>query len=422
MHPQCTDSAEQAGRTTRGSGNAVIAPKQKSNNNNDGDLTPNPDYFRIVEGPYHQTETISEFVCLPRKVSTESADEDVESPDALSSADGCHVGSIITGRTAKYLKSQLVIVKMHTTSKALRRERDILEVLHNLKGSEAFIGSYVWSETLFPEASESFLCMRPIFGKTLYGFGKACLKSRLIPTYFVWHILLGLMDALDFIHDAGIAHGALTVATAVLRCDAPRGELQHRDYPDIVLTGFGAAAGQDGDGEFEDCFNLVWIMYARVITRWSDIVTLMRFVNMDAEQSTPLLRLAQAFKTMMNAASNGQMEATVKDLKKEWEDIAVTEREKGPDECPEWIKFAAYDDVATGEDLEAAAQPPLVLNFGADSDKFRTWVRERREPVALRKRTKKNKVASLLVFKFRNPESHDALDKLGHRYIIPCEK
>ena len=398
----------------------TAGPEQRSGNDTNGNLAPPPGFFHVVRRR-HEKNT-SEFVCVPRKLSLVSADGDDEDSSAPSSADGLHhsyMNVATSAPTAKDLKAQLVIVKMHNSTKALRRERDVLEALHNLKGSESFIGSWVWSEVIFSTPSSSYLCMRPIFGETLSSFGQDCRESSGIPTYFVWHILLGLMDALNFVHDAGIAHGSLSDTNTVLRCYAPHNGLQYRDYPDIVLTGFGATTDENGNAEFEDFFNLVLIMHSRVIMKWSDMSVLIEFLDMNVEHSDPLLRLAQALRAMIDAACNGQLEAEIKDLKKEWEGIASTERANGPASCPEWIRRSAYDDLASEEELEMAARPPTVLKFKTHLEKYRAWVRERRTPVALRKRTKTSQAASLLVLTFKEEEARDALEGLVEPVQMP---
>ena len=365
-------------------------------------LTPPPNFFRVVQGLY-QTETSGEWLCLPRQLFTTAAvTEEDDDPEG-----GSTTTSLITS-TKSSIKAQLVIVKMRSQIKALRNERDALELLHDKDGSESFIGCWVSSEVLFSTPANSYLCLRPIYGKSLDAFGAACVTSTRIPGYFVWHIFLSLLDAISFVHATGLAHGSLCAANVVLRCEVPRKALRYGDYPDVVLTGFCAAMGVDEQGMKEDTDGLVNIMYEGVIVQWSDTGALMRFVDFGEEQTDPLMRLAGALKGMVD----GRMGVKLEELKKEWEDIAVAERAKGPDQCPEWIKKTAYDGLVTDEELEKVARPPLVLKFGKDSQKFKDWARATRTPVALKKRTKASQEASMLVFKFRDQVNREGLTEL----------
>ncbi|KAJ4360095.1 uncharacterized protein N0V89_000654 [Didymosphaeria variabile] len=390
------------------------------------DLVPPPAEFRIVQNT-HKTATSREWLCLPRHMDTalaadpeaahphddgRPASKEQEEPTVVLPTDdhfdenssvaefnrGPETGPF-TGNILQEALAKLVVVKMHARIDTLTNESEILKILHDLDRSEAFVGAWVVHEVISWTPISSWVALRPIFGKTLDAFGQACLDTNRMPTYFVWHIFLSMMSALEFVHGAEISHGAVSGANFMLQCSSPGGQSYH-DWPDVVLTGFHAADLDIFDnGKSEDVEKMAKIMYNDVITRWSDAGLLMHFIVIGTQRSDSLMKLAAALKALTEAPAEGKS-LSLGDLQ-QWRNIAVAERAKGGC-CPLWIKSAAYDPLIT-EELEEATRPPLVLTFGPNSEKFKRWDRARRTPVALRKRQTRHRGTEkhgLLVIKF----------------------
>lgn len=363
----------------------------------------------------YKKDTSAAWLCLPRDLDTTPAVED-EEPDSEQEPTAHLVGphsraaipkrddnieSLGRKRHRKAL-AQLVVVRMYNSPAALRNESDTLNIMHDFEHSEDFVGAWVVRECLSSIPTDGWLCLRPIFGKSLEAFGQACLDTNPIPTYFVWHIFLRLVSALEFVHVAGIAHGDLSGANVMLRCSLP--SRQDCDWPDVVLTGFEVEVDMDlyEDERREDVKRMAGTLYSDVISRWSDVSELMRFLDLTLPQSDPLMQFAVALKTVVEAP----LEEKVHSLAyfETWKAVAVTEMSKGPGTCPAWIKTAVYDALVTEKELEEAMRAPLVLIFGPDSEKFKRWVRARRAPVALRKkgtRGSRGNQVGLLVIKFK---------------------
>ncbi|KAF2442957.1 hypothetical protein P171DRAFT_53231 [Karstenula rhodostoma CBS 690.94] len=359
----------------------------------------------------YEKETSAAWLCLPRHLDTTPAVEDSESEQEEHTAypfDG-HPSAAVSGHDANDNSSsqklhrkaltQLVVVRMYKSPAALRNESDTLSIVNDSEGSEDFVGASVLRELHSGIPTDSWLCLRPIFGKNLEAFGQACLATNRIPTYFVWHIVLRLVSALEFVHTAGIVHGDLGSANVMLRCSLPGRE--DRDWPDVVLTGFEVEVDMDlyEDERREDVRRMSEILYTDVICRWSDAGTLIPFLNLTISQPDQLMQFAAALKTMVEAPL-GEEVPSLSNFKV-WKAVAVAEMAKGPGTCPAWIKIAAYDALVTEKELEKAMRPPLVLNFGPDSEKFKRWVRARRTPVALRKKGTRGNRIGLLVVKFK---------------------
>jgi serine/threonine protein kinase len=369
-------------------------------------LVPPPAEFRTVRNMY-RTETSAAWFCLPRDLDTTPAVEDSEAELKVLTTLPCARSTVARPSLLKHdadsislaekrrhkARAQLVVVRMYSSTAALRNESDTLEMLHDTDRGEMFIGAWILRQVHCLIPTDGYLSLRPIFGKTLDAFGQACLDSTRIPTYFAWHTFLSLISALEFVHEAGIAHGDLSSANVMLRCSLPGRRNQYHDWPDVVLTGFEVEADMElyDDEKNEDVKRMAKIMYSDVISRWSDAGGLLGFLDLNKLQSDPLMQLAAALKTLIEASSQAST-LRLGDLEV-WKGVAVTERAKGPELCPTWIKTAAYDALVMEEELEKAMRPPLVLKFGPDSESFKEWVRARRTPVAV--------LGGLLVIKFK---------------------
>ncbi|KAL1592346.1 hypothetical protein SLS60_011424 [Paraconiothyrium brasiliense] len=387
------------------------------------DLVPPPAEFRIVQGSL-KTATSGEWLCLPRHIenivaadpeASQSLDDgqptfeeqqeltvDTRTDDQFSEYSSGHVPVIesSTGNVRHKALTKLVVVKMHDRIATLKNESEILRMLHGLERSEAFVGAWIVHEVISWTPISSWVALRPIFGKTLDAFGQACLNTNRIPTYFVWHIFFSIMSALEFVHGAEISHGAVSGANTMLQCSSLGGQ-SYNDWPDVVLTGFHAADLDLFDNKkSEDVEKMAKIIYNDVITQWSDAGLLMRFSFMGTQSSDSLMQLAAALKALTEAHAAGRA-LSLGDLQ-QWKKIAVPERAKGPEDCPMWIKSAAYDPLIT-EELEKATRPTLVLTLGPNSEKFKRWDRTMRTPVALRKRQARHRDTEkhgLVVIKF----------------------
>ncbi|KAJ4292096.1 hypothetical protein N0V90_009995 [Kalmusia sp. IMI 367209] len=373
-----------------------------------GDLTPSTATFKIVK-ELHVTEDSALYLCTPRHLGTslengsvtDSLDRDEPLDTALHEP---FKANRLSGRFTSLSKEdlrklrQLCVVKTYNNIKILRNESDILELLHKQDGSESFIGACILKVQITGLKESSWLCLRPVFSKTLEEFGQACSgvsNASRVPTYFVWHIFLGLLSALEFVHGAGITHGDIHRTNVILNCYAPRSKQHFRDYPTVVLTGFEAGEIEVSQKSAQkDMKNMIVLVHDDVFLRWSDAALLMDFCDAEMQKSDPLFSLASALKSFLNAPL---AQLAHFDLKM-WGGIAVVQRDKGPQTCPEWIRGTAHDDLVTEEELEKVTQPVLVLgSFGEKIGEYREWARSTRMPVALRERNGK---CGLLVLKF----------------------
>ncbi|KAL5438532.1 hypothetical protein PMIN07_003842 [Paraphaeosphaeria minitans] len=367
-------------------------------------LSPPLREFRVVKDMYEK-ESSAEWLCLPRALDATAAVEEEETkeeppahlfrPD--SSADIPRHDTSVGERLHRKARAQLVVVRMYESLDALRNESDTLNMLHDREGqrSEDFIGP-LELHACYSIPTDSWLCLPPIFGKSLEAFGQACLDTNRIPAYFVWHVFIRLMSAVQFVHAAGIAHGDLSSANVMIRLpDSPE-----REWPDVILTGFEVEVNMDlyEDERREDVKRMAGILYTDVISQWSDSAMLMRFIDFTLPQADPLMDFAAELKTIVDARLDQYVD--LEDFE-EWKSVAISERARGPGYCPAWIKTAAYDVLVTDKELEKAMRPPLVLRFGPGSERFKRWARARRMPVALRTPTGGPARFGLLVIKFK---------------------
>ncbi|KAL5388156.1 hypothetical protein DPSP01_003146 [Paraphaeosphaeria sporulosa] len=354
----------------------------------------------------YDKDTSAAWLCLPRNLDTTPGFEDEEAqeeppahlfrPD--SSADIPRHDANVGEKLHRKARAQLVVVRMYKSLDALRNEMETLNMMHDFKRSGDFIGP-LGLRACYSIPTASWLCLRPIFGKSLEAFGQACLDTNRIPTYFVWHIFIRLLSAVEFVHAAGIAHGDLSSANVMLRCSLP--DSPEREWPDVVLTGFEVEVDMDlyEDERREDVKRMAGILYTDVISQWSDSAMLMSFIDLTFPQADPLMQFAAELKALVDARLDQYVDLEDFD---EWKSVAISERARGPGYCPAWIKTAAYDVLVTEKELGKAMGPPLVLRFGPGSEKFKRWVRARRTPVALRRTPTRGPARfGLLVIKFK---------------------
>lgn len=59
--------------------------------------------------------------------------------------------------------------------------------------------------------------MKPIAGRTLRGIHEE--SDGALPDYIIWHIFVGLLDALESMHGEGVAHGDVRMENVMLNPD-----------------------------------------------------------------------------------------------------------------------------------------------------------------------------------------------------------
>ncbi|KAG9192576.1 hypothetical protein G6011_11310 [Alternaria panax] len=284
----------------------------------------------------------------------------------------------------KHLKmlSQLVVVKTHKDTDGLRNEVLQVEGQHR-KGEHAtlHVGSYVLRAQYTDSPSTSFVCLRPVFGPTLAQFGEASNKDQgHIPSWFVEHIFVGLVDAVGFLHDEGIVHGKIEASNVMLNLYPTYMHHRYRGYPDVQLMNFSLARECDeGDDEAKERDNRsVLEPMEQVITRWSDVAPFMQFQSdatwLRGEGDDPLLIQLASIQRMLAEEYDGYTDLS------ELRERAVDVRHEGPETMPRNLMKLLHADLVTPDELDRAVRAPLVLKLTAKRGAMAKFL-ERRTPV-----------------------------------------
>ncbi|KAF1843237.1 uncharacterized protein K460DRAFT_368144 [Cucurbitaria berberidis CBS 394.84] len=282
----------------------------------------------------------------------------------------------VSGLTQEYVKvlPQLVVVKMGVAPAKIRKEGEIIEILHRGREySTLHIGSSIVKSQITSEASSSWLCLRPNFAPTLAQFGEASVAAGRggIPSWFVAHTFLGLVDAVDFLHKDGIMHNRLYASNVMLNLYPSYIHHRYRGYPDIQLIDFSCATTMAESGSEKDTKGLLWVV-EQVVTKWSDSAPFLavKAAREDTDDPTVLV-LRDIQEVLGDDAPFG-----LKDIKQNFVVRVEKLRNTGPETIPRYMMKLLHADLATEEELESAFRKLTVLKFETRREEFRRIVKD----------------------------------------------
>jgi serine/threonine protein kinase len=269
------------------------------------------------------------------------------------------------------LLPQLVVVKTNKHPALLRHEFAILDRLEQIherdvgKHIAGLVGSVVVDSKFTGAPESSFLAFRALFGCTLGQFNARCRESgALYPPWFFWHVVLGLMDALEYVHSKGVLHRDISVDNIMFDPYPFRGH-RFRDYPNVVLIDFEkarntsvAAPYPPADPEHASAAEDVRAVMA-ICQQIVGEVTQDGEVTEDGERSFGPFPL---------------------DLNDGWYEKAVAARKEGPPLLPVPLARMIHNDLATVDGLRSAvggARNVELSRFGWKMEEYRAWAKER---------------------------------------------
>ncbi|CAN9131100.1 unnamed protein product [Alternaria alternata] len=269
----------------------------------------------------------------------------------------------------KHLKMlpQLVVVKMSRDTDLLRKEVLQIEAQHK-KGGRAtlHVGSHVLRAQFTASTATSFVRLRPVFGPTLAQFGEASNKNQgRIPGWFVGHICVALVDAVDFLHDEGIVHAKIEASNIMFNLYPTYMHHRYRGYPDVQLIDFSLAGQSHKNAEDakEQDHHAVLELMEHVITEWSDVAPFMPFINnvtaLSGEGDDPLLTQLALIRTMLSGVYDENTNLA------ELQARAVDIRHEGPETMPWNLMKLLHADLVTADELDRAVRAPLALRLTA---------------------------------------------------------
>ncbi|KAF1960721.1 hypothetical protein CC80DRAFT_263238 [Byssothecium circinans] len=350
--------------------------------------TPPAHLFRIIR-TLHTDEHSATYLCLPRKL---------RSTETLTSHNGSihPSGRHPTHNLARNLKKapsarlkhqidfehavQLLIVKTHAAPDGLRGEGTLMEALHKALGEEAgpsqsFLGSYVL-KAQYTDAVDSWLVLRPLFGRSLFdicGYAGSQPDSvvkdvKPIPSFFIWHIFLSLMEGLTLIHGLGVTNNNVCLENVVLNPYPVDRSNWFRDWPDVVLSEFGVADELDERAENAEVRALLSLM-VRIVEHYSDVAVL-RTAGVDMRNS-PLATFSDEASQILDLGVSMNMV----DVAHRWKDLATAGREKGHQMFPDEMMRLATNEMVDAEELARVRAvvcrfPTKAENFGVIARKY----------------------------------------------------
>ncbi|KAF2850570.1 hypothetical protein T440DRAFT_91831 [Plenodomus tracheiphilus IPT5] len=181
----------------------------------------------------------------------------------------------------------LVVVKTAQKPERLRKQADIIEALHRDRGEGAtlHIGSVITGSNQFTsDPTSSWMSLRPIFGPSLEQLGEAS-RSLVIgglPPWFIGHVCIELIEALDFMHANGLAHEKVLASNIFINLYPSCEHYRFRGFPDIQLTDFVLAKSIE-DGGSGNVTGLLHVIDT-LTSKWGDL----RVIYAEDEWGTPL--------------------------------------------------------------------------------------------------------------------------------------
>jgi hypothetical protein len=281
--------------------------------------------------------------------------------------------SLLVNRHVRLLM-QTVVVKMSAEKERIRREVDNVEALRRVgEESSLHIGSSILRSQHTVEASTSFVVLRPVFGPNLSQYG----NRGAIPGWFVGHICVGLLDAVEFVHDAGLVHGNISASNVVLNLQPSYMHHRYRGFPDVQLIGFSSShPSTPGDeGKERDVRAMLKVMQ-EVVSKWSDVAPFLRFATSGGgeEGEDPLISLLRHVQSMLADTYDGPFDMA--GVREQLEPRLTQMRHEGPQMLPRDVTKLLHSDLVTGPELERAVQDPLVLKFEAQKEEMRRIVED----------------------------------------------
>lgn len=240
----------------------------------------------------------------------------------------------------------------------------------------------------------SWLRLRPQFGRTLDQFGwwfKYDIKQpapksvpKPVPAYFIWHVFLSVLWALDIAHGEGIAKLNVDLENICLNLHPVHSTHWFRNWPDVVLVDVSEATVLDDTSRKKDVEGLLHVM-RHLIDVYGTV-----------EESKQQTRNKQKgrldeFAEYVRRTLDGDEEegVTLAALKDVWESVATIERKEGPRDIAQRFINYAHNDMIDRHGLDEAL---AVSRFGSESSEdFQAWIRARpeRSPVVFEKKTDK---------------------------------
>jgi hypothetical protein len=294
--------------------------------------TPPPHLFRTIKRLQDGV-----FLCLPRNV-TGATDSSLALARAIEEA-----GESKLEKEGVDVLPHLRIVRMSAAPAALKRELDVLEALESDVLAKAQV-------TGVPESS--WLCMYPVFGPTLETFGAKYKDKGGIPSWFLAHILLSLVEQVSHMHAAGFALRTLTADTVMLD-PYPRDTeaYRYRSYPAVHFTNLGSATDLNDAGEEQDV-NAVLELMQRCVVEWSNIAP--------ATDDDPMILILHDIRSVLAFSPLPPLD----DLVARLTDV----RHDGPTSyIPPTLRSLLHADLVTKEEL---ADATVVLKFVAKHEEF----------------------------------------------------
>ena len=356
---------------------------------------PPSESFRVVKTLSAPKSSAGVYLCLPRalpppfepsnKIDPDISDDTIENHDAWKTLSGFarlqqqlplltykNLGDVLyksmqENRTSSLSEQhlrmlpQLVVVKTRKDTDVLRSEATQFEEHRKRDKASLFIGSYILRAEYADSSPTSYTCLRPIFGPTLAQFGEANIKNDHggIPSWFVAHIILGLIDAVWFLHEEGLVHGKIEASNIMLNLYPTVHHHRYRGYPDILLIDFSATGPSNEDAIKKDESDMLKVI-EQTITRWSDVAP---FLDTD-EVGDPLIALLAAVEMTLSGHFDGYH--SISDLRDGAEDL----RHEGPHLIPKALLKLLHADLATAAELDRAVQEPAVIEGAADKEAF----------------------------------------------------
>jgi hypothetical protein len=271
---------------------------------------------------------------------------------------------------------QLVVVKMSAETEKLRGEVDIVESLHRgVEEASLFIGSYVLQSQHTISPATSFAVLRPVYGPTLQQYEEHSTGGG-IPGWLVGHIAIGLMDAVQYVHDCGVPHGSISASNTMINLYPTDMHHRYRGYPDIQLIDFaGATRSWHDEVEKIDVQALLEVI-EELISKYSDVAPFLGLVTYAGVQEgeDPLISLLRQVRSMLASTYDGPFE--MDDLRKQLAPRLEQMRHDGPETLPRDLMKLLHSDLVTGPELERAVQGPLVIRFQAKKEEMRKIVED----------------------------------------------
>lgn len=262
--------------------------------------------------------------------------------------------------------AQLMVVKQHALPEAVRKEANIIDFLHHPVQSDDVVGSFILREQVTSIAASSWLCLRPIFGRNLQDFGVLCSDIAGIPSYFCWHIFLDMVEAVEYIHGAGVAHNDICASNIMIDPNHPLNEHHFHEYPNVVLIDFDKASVISREKAKSDVRGLLMVV-EEVVTKWSDLASVLDTLELKSKKTDPLARFEREVWTVLKR----EEEMTVEGLRNEWGEMAEAGRDAGPLDIPSWMQQVIHNELAATDEMNKAARSKeIVIKFSRKISEF----------------------------------------------------